>query len=155
MKDAYSASEGVSEYLRKMDENALQGVRFVPSWTNDYSSLKHLRWIRNQLTHEVGYDEKIVEPDDYEWLENFYHRLGETEDPLALLSKEIEKQRRLEKRRLEERRLQRLRAQQAKIENSEKNDNIHKSNKRTRVIKINRKRKLSFWEKLKRFFKGF
>jgi hypothetical protein len=67
----------------------------------DYDKLKRLRWIRNQLSHEVGYDSDICEDTDYDWLEAFSHRLYSANDPLATMNKaeNAERQRRAEEQR--------------------------------------------------------
>ena len=87
IKDAYSSSEGVSGYIRAMESISIIGLRSVQGWKNDYDNLKHIRWIRNQLAHEVSYDSDICLPSDYEWLDNFYKRLFSSSDPLSILRK--------------------------------------------------------------------
>ena len=96
IKDAYSSEHGVSEYLMQMETKALKGRRLLPAWDADYKELKRLRWIRNQLSHEVGYDSDITEEFDYEWLKNFRAGLYSSSDPLSLLRKaeETENQKR-------------------------------------------------------------
>ena len=91
IKDAYSSSEGVSEYIRLMERHSDEGNIRVYSWKSDYKNLKHARWIRNQLAHEVDYDSDICSDDDYEWLEDFYNRLFSSDDPLSLLRKTEQK----------------------------------------------------------------
>ncbi len=87
IKDAYSSSEGVSEYIRLMEAVFNRGSVKIQGWKSDYDNLKHIRWIRNQLAHEVSYDSDICAETDYEWLESFYERLFSAEDPLAMLRK--------------------------------------------------------------------
>ena len=87
IKDAYSSSEGVSEYIRSMESCYYRGSTSVQGWKSDYDHLKHIRWIRNQLAHEVSYDSDICSFTDYEWLDGFYKRLFSSEDPLAMLRK--------------------------------------------------------------------
>ena len=86
IKDAYSSEEGVSEYINQMEQNDYRGSRHVDTWNTDYNKLKRLRWIRNQLSHEVGYDSDICEEADYDWLKEFYDRLYSAEDPMAILT---------------------------------------------------------------------
>ena len=85
IKDAYASSEGVSEYLRQMEHNDFKGRRIVSTWAKDYYQLKHLRWMRNQLSHEVEYDADLCEEADYKWLEEFRSRLFAADDPIAVL----------------------------------------------------------------------
>lgn len=87
IKEAYSSSEGVSEYIRLMEADFIKGSSNIQGWKRDYDNLKHIRWIRNQLAHEVSYDSEICSVNEYEWLEEFYERLFSTEDPLAELRK--------------------------------------------------------------------
>ena len=85
IKDAYSSSTGVSEYIRLMEFCFNRGNANIQGWKNDYYKLKHIRWIRNQLAHEVSYDSDICLKSDYEWLEVFYRRLLSSTDPLGAL----------------------------------------------------------------------
>ena len=93
IRDAYGSQQGVTEYLRLMEQNAFEGNRFVPTWKNDYDMLVRLRKIRNQFSHEVGFDVGICEVSDYHWLEDFKDRLFSASDPLAVLRKAKEKER--------------------------------------------------------------
>ena len=114
IRDAYASSEGVSEYLRQMEQNDFKGRNLVPNWATDYNRLKRLRWIRNQLSHEVGYDSDICEEADYLWLEEFRGRLYAANDPMSMLRKNenAERQRyREEQRRYQEQK----RKQQAEV----------------------------------------
>ena len=83
IKDAYSSSEGVSEYIRLMEASFNRGNANIQGWKSDYDNLKHIRWIRNQLAHEVSYDSDICSESDFEWLEDFYKRLFSSTDPLG------------------------------------------------------------------------
>ena len=85
IKDAYSSSEGVSEYIRLMEAGFNRGNANIQGWKSDYDNLKHIRWIRNQLAHEVSYDSDICSLSDYEWLEDFHERLFSATDPLGRL----------------------------------------------------------------------
>ena len=114
IRDAYASSEGVSEYLRQMEQKDFKGRGLVPTWATDYNRLKRLRWIRNQLSHEVGYDSDICEEADYLWLEEFRSRLYAANDPMSMLRKNenAERQRyREEQRRYQEQK----RKQQAEV----------------------------------------
>lgn len=87
-KDCYNSQEGVSEYIRQMEKHMLEGKRLVADWENEYSDLKHVRWIRNQLAHEVGtLNSDIVEEKDSLFLFNFYNKLINTKDALSELRK--------------------------------------------------------------------
>ena len=87
IKDAYGSTDGVSEYIRQMEQNDGKGRIYVATWKNAYGKLKHLRWIRNQLVHEVGYDSDICERADYDWLISFGNQLYSATDPLSVMRK--------------------------------------------------------------------
>ncbi len=84
IKDAYSSQEGVSEYIRQMESLGYRFRAYVGCWDKDYKMLKHVRWIRNQLSHEVSYDSDICGEDDYDWLASFSARLYSANDPISV-----------------------------------------------------------------------
>lgn len=153
IRDAYSSSEGVSEYIRQMEQNDFKGRRYVATWGADYDKLKRLRWIRNQLSHEVGYDSDICEDADYDWLETFSHRLYSANDPLAEMNKvEIaERQRRAEEQRC---------IQAQKRTEEEKRRQMHQQQQPassysfTQPTQYQPPKRKSFWQRLKDFFSG-
>ena len=51
-KQILSSDRGISEYIDEMS-NESQGRMMVTCWEKDYNQLKKMRWIRNQLVHEV------------------------------------------------------------------------------------------------------
>ena len=154
IKDAYSSSEGVSEYIRQMELNFVQGGQYVSTWSEDYNKLKQLRRIRNQLAHEVGYDSDICEESDYNWLESFNSRLYSASDPLAVMNqaenaerqRRAEEQRRIQaqKRAEEERRRQMQMIQQQQQPSS--------SYTYMPQPQYQPPKKKSFWQRLKEFF---
>ena len=143
IRDAYSSAEGVSEYIRQMEQNDFKGRRCVATWVADYNNLKHLRWIRNQLSHEVGYDSDICEESDYEWLETFRGRLYSANDPMAIINKaeEAEQQRRLAE--------QRRRQEQMRRQRQPETYYIF-----TPQAQYQPPKRKSFWQRLKDFFSG-
>ncbi len=79
-----NARNGVSGYIEDMERQPSGSYR-VYGWDEDYKALKHYRWVRNQIAHEEYADEETMcEPGDIEWLENFYQRIMNQTDPLAL-----------------------------------------------------------------------
>ena len=87
-KDCFNSKEGVSEYIKQMEKDMFEGERIVLDWENIYKKLKHIRWIRNQLAHEVGaLNSNMVEEDDLLFVSNFYDKIINTNDPLAKLRK--------------------------------------------------------------------
>ena len=79
IKEKLGSSEGVSEYIRRMEE--------LPDARQDWKMLKHLRWARNKFAHEVDYSTELLKPGDYEWLEDFSGRLLRSKDILSLRKK--------------------------------------------------------------------
>ena len=142
IRDSYSSTEGVSEYIRRMELKKVTGEQYVQSWKDDYYKLKHLRWIRNQLAHEVGYDAEICAYEDFRWLREFYARLNSSSDPLAVVSA-------AEKAILQRRReLQ----QWSQTQRSSQTQAQTKTKKLTYTYLP--KKKKSFWQRVKDFFSG-
>ncbi len=88
LQDSYSTDRGVSSYIELMEENNWKGLRSTISWENDYRMLKHIRWLRNQLAHEVELDSDLCDEKDFSWLSSFYDRLYSSNDPLSLMYQE-------------------------------------------------------------------
>ncbi len=77
----------ISAYIDEMI-NTPRGSYFVRGWDNDLKQLKHYRWVRNQIAHEPDCTEyNMCEPSDTVWLDDFYSRIMNQTDPLALYSK--------------------------------------------------------------------
>lgn len=95
-KDGLSSTEGVTAYIRYMEFASWENRCCIATWDADYRRLKHLRWLRNRLAHEVGVlDSDLCTDKDLEWLLAFYNRILQREDPLSLLRRveEAKKQR--------------------------------------------------------------
>lgn len=92
--EIYSERNGISEYITDMENQAELGRRYVSSWELDYKSLKHVRWVRNRLAHAVD-SSRISESEDCDFVCDFYRRIMDSKDPLTLLrkTKEAEKRR--------------------------------------------------------------
>lgn len=74
----------ISAYIDEM-LNKSRGSYLIRGWDNDLKQLKHYRWIRNQIAHEPGCSEdKMCDSGDSLWLDNFYSRIMNQNDPLAL-----------------------------------------------------------------------
>lgn len=87
-KDYLSSTEGVSEYIRQMESTPLYDRRYVFTWDDDYKQLKHARWVRNQLAHEVGtLNSDIFTEDDLDWVQCFYNRIMNGSDPFTVIRK--------------------------------------------------------------------
>ena len=86
-KEMYEVDKGVTAYIDDMEEK-LSGSRYVYNWQDDLKMLKHYRWLRNQIAHEIDVNEDdSCTKDDIEWINGFYDRIMKQEDPLALYRK--------------------------------------------------------------------
>lgn len=85
--EMFETQYGVSAYIEEMLNNP-HGSFLVRGWENDLKQLKHYRWIRNQIVHEPDcYEETMCEAGDNEWLDDFYDRIINQTDPLAMYRK--------------------------------------------------------------------
>ena len=85
--DALDDDRGVSAYIDKM-LNIPRGASAVDTWNADLKQLKHYRWLRNQIAHNPDCtEENMCSPADEKWLKDFYKRIMEQTDPLALYRK--------------------------------------------------------------------
>ena len=78
---------GITGYIKDM-ENKPSEASHIFGWKQDYLKLKHYRYIRNQIAHEnYAEEENMSSPEDTAWLDNFYNRIMNQTDPLALYYK--------------------------------------------------------------------
>ncbi|MBO5076682.1 MAG: hypothetical protein J5584_03690 [Clostridia bacterium] len=139
IRDAYKSEEGVSEYIKIMEQNDAEGKEMVVSWGSDHRSLKHLRWLRNKLAHEVGFDSDLCTKSDLACLSAFDERLRSAEDPLSKLMKAKEAKRQL--------------AEQRKRELAEqRQQQVRTSRKSETVAAAERQNKKTIWQRIKDFF---
>lgn len=83
-KECYSSTDGVSEYIRQMETQPYSVRKFIVSWEDDYRTLKHVRWIRNQLAHEPNtLNSEICKKEDLDFVKKFYDRIMDSTDPLT------------------------------------------------------------------------
>ena len=88
----------ISAYIDEMYATP-QGSRYVKSWNEDLRKLKHYRWLRNQIVHEPDCsEENMCTPEDELWIDDFYSRILNQTDPLALYQKAIQRYIRIESR---------------------------------------------------------
>ena len=74
-------------YIAEM-ESSVYGARYVPGWESDLKKLKHYRWVRNRIVHDPEFSEEdLTGQEDVRWLEDFYDRIMDQTDPLALYRK--------------------------------------------------------------------
>ena len=73
----------LSAYIDEMT-NTYRGSFYVRNWDNDLKTLKHYRWIRNQISHEPDCNESnMCSYEDEMWLNEFYLRIMNQTDPLS------------------------------------------------------------------------
>ena len=86
--EIYSSHSGVTQYIDDMLNISYYHYRSIPNWNSDLKELKRLRHIRNQIAHEQIHVD-LCTPADIEWLNDFYKRIFNQTDPLALLHQNI------------------------------------------------------------------
>lgn len=86
-KDIFSSSEGVSAYIREMEDTPYKLQCAVNNWDTCYKELKHIRWMRNQLAHEISIDTDFCKQSDIIWINGFYNNILNGRDPLTLARK--------------------------------------------------------------------
>lgn len=80
-----SCKNGVSRYIAEMEAEE-RARDIIPSWKTDHKTLKHLRWVRNQIAHDTS-DAAISDEDDLLYVRDFYKRITAQSDPLSQLRK--------------------------------------------------------------------
>ncbi len=83
LKNILGTDKGVTEYISILERRA-GGSKSTPEIRQDLKMLKHLRWARNKLAHEVDYGTQILEPGDHEWLAAFRRKIGKGRLPVRL-----------------------------------------------------------------------
>lgn len=87
-RECYSSAEGVTEYIRMMENEQSYLRRYITSWEEDYKMLKHVRWVRNQLSHEIGaFYSNTCKQQDLDFVVSFYDKIMHCNDPLAQIRK--------------------------------------------------------------------
>ncbi|MDE5593349.1 MAG: hypothetical protein K2I75_05385 [Clostridiales bacterium] len=84
----YSSDEGVSAYIKEMESIPFDEQTVVDNWDNVYRQLKHLRWMRNQLAHELDINTEFCEQDDIDCVVGFYNSILSGVDPLARIQQD-------------------------------------------------------------------
>lgn len=80
-RDMLGAEKGVTAYIDHLDETPMTVRYWITEWNNEYRQLKHIRWLRNQISHSTGYVECTQY--DFDWLKDFHNRLLTQQDLLA------------------------------------------------------------------------
>lgn len=82
-KEMYDSREGVSAYIQDMEQTSYYEQKAVYNWDVVYRQLKHMRWMRNQLAHEIDIDTYFCEQSDIDWIKQFYESIMNGTDPLT------------------------------------------------------------------------
>ena len=80
-RDMLGAEKRVTAYIEQMEATPPAVRCKIAGWNDDYRELKHIRRLRNQIAHSMGYVE--CTPSDVAWLKTFHNRLLTQHDPLA------------------------------------------------------------------------
>ncbi len=81
--DIYGEQHGVTLYIEEMEGTPNYMAQRVFGWDHDLKTLKRVRLIRNKWAHPD--DEMDYTFEDIEFLKNFYNRVMNQQDPLAIL----------------------------------------------------------------------
>ena len=85
--EIYDSNHGVSAYIDDM-ARLTSASFYVFNWNDDLKQLKHYRWIRNQIAHEPNCtEENMCEYGDAQRIDDFYDRIMNQSDPLAMYRK--------------------------------------------------------------------
>lgn len=84
--DIYQNEHGLADYVEDMRSISLNTVEDIPDWESDLLCLMSLRNIRNSLINTPGaFQEAVCTEEHLEYLEQFYQRILDRQDPMALL----------------------------------------------------------------------
>ena len=87
--DIYGCRNGVSQYIEDMERAPYRERLTLSSWDQAYKTLKHLRWVRNQIAHDSG-QIQICEECDILDVNDFYDDIMAGCDPLTQLRRHRE-----------------------------------------------------------------
>ena len=89
-RDVMDDDRRVSAYIDEMVRLS-DGSRRLSGWDRDLKQLKHYRWVRNQIVHDPDCsEENMCGPEDVRWIEDFYARIMNQTDPLALYRRAVQ-----------------------------------------------------------------
>ena len=85
--DMLQTQHGISVYIDDIG-NTPKGSYLAQGWDEDFKRLKHYRWIRNKIAHEPNCTkENMCEYGDAQWIDDFYDKIMNQSDPLAMYRK--------------------------------------------------------------------
>ncbi len=101
IKDMYATKDGVTTYINEMENVSYKLRSQFVDWESTYKNLKHMRWVRNQLSHNIGaFKEEICTQNDIEWIKYFYKSLMDCDDCLTNINKAIKSTKEYNRRKL-------------------------------------------------------
>lgn len=87
-KEVFDSDKGVTSYIDYMRATPYENRQKILGWDNDLKRLVSLRHARNKLAHEVGtLDTALVTREDVDWIEEFYERIMNSDDPISKLTR--------------------------------------------------------------------
>lgn len=88
MEKQFNSEKGVSDYIDRMYNTPDRLKKKAKSFDEDLKSLKHLRWMRNQLAHgDVTMNDDFAKDSDIDDIIAFYNKVVSKKDPLSLINK--------------------------------------------------------------------
>ncbi len=81
--EMYGEQHGITQYINDMELVPGGISSYIPDWYDDLNNLKRLRHIRNAMVHDSDFDEDYSK-EDVMYLEDFYDRIMNCQDPLAM-----------------------------------------------------------------------
>ena len=88
--EIYGAQSGVTQYINEMERTPLYMAQKVFGWDQDFQGLKRVHHIRNNMVHADSDGDTAYTFEDVQFMKNFYNRIMNREDPLALLRQKNE-----------------------------------------------------------------
>jgi len=82
--EIYNQNNGVTQYISDMESKSGFNTMYIPGWDRDFRRLKEVRHIRNAMVHDATDDGKNYSEDDVAFLQDFYQRIMDGSDPLAM-----------------------------------------------------------------------
>ena len=83
-KETLNSNEGVSSYISEMEMTPYESTENIPIWHSTFMQIKHFRWMRNKLVHEITFDEELCAKEDIDGIKNLYELIVKAQDPLAI-----------------------------------------------------------------------
>ncbi len=127
-KECYGSETGISTYISLMERSYNNRYKCI-EWEIIYNTLKHYRYMRNQISHNPDVDESdICTATDIVWIEDYYNRIINQTDALAIYrQREIaEKNQRETTRKAEKDRRENLQENQEQTTQKDKKSFIEK-----------------------------